>query len=628
MSLDELLEVKVTTASKKPENLFDAPGSITSYSRQDFDLLGLYSLAELANITPGYSTYTRYGENTFETRGQMASGFDNNRHLVLFDGIPINHVRANAAMADLHFPALVADRVEFLRGPASALYGISAFYGVVNVVPFDASDQAAQSDARLTLGTLDQEVRAMSNLVHDTETGRAAMGFGYYKKNASEALAGDGSNPDHLDYDDQESIFLYGSWQYLEGPLKGLKIGSLYSRKEGGLGELWADYSSELNKISWETFVLYSKYDREIRDFLNLRGYIKYNYATEAATYYNESETRFSSYDYPFHSNEAQIELDWDLANDQSLIIGANYDSRHGEAAETIVNNSISYTPKTPTIYTLSAYFQYKLNLPVLEGMQLTTGARLDNGNAAGKSYSKLSPRIAVVQRLSEMWNLKLLYGAALRGPSVKEIGVNQEIRYQIPSAQIPPLAPEEIETFEIAPYFHNDIFTASITYFHTETENTIFRNRDNLTEYSNTVGTKSSDGFEFELSHRFPQGFTLFTNYSKARSTDKNGTQIADVPSAKTNLGLLWEGSKNGHFRGSLVAHEVSDFNAPDKTTPPYNGYTTVDLNLIYQIHNSAAIELQALNLFDKEYSLPLSGSQRTPMAGANIRISFSYNK
>src|SRR5437868_232 len=93
------------------------------------------SPAKPANdVTAGYSSYSMYGENVFETRGQKAGAFVNNKHLVLIDGIPVNHGRGNSAIIGENFPLFFANRVEFLKGPASALYGTGAFFGVVNVV--------------------------------------------------------------------------------------------------------------------------------------------------------------------------------------------------------------------------------------------------------------------------------------------------------------------------------------------------------------------------------------------------------------------------------------------------------------------------------------------------------------
>src|SRR6187402_390222 len=99
-SLEALLNMNVSVASKKEERVSEAPGSVTAYSDKDIARTGYYTLSDLANITVGYSAFSAIGEKTFETRGQKSDGFDNNKHLVLIDGIPFSHTRANRANSE------------------------------------------------------------------------------------------------------------------------------------------------------------------------------------------------------------------------------------------------------------------------------------------------------------------------------------------------------------------------------------------------------------------------------------------------------------------------------------------------------------------------------------------------
>ena len=114
-----LMAIRVTVASKSEESILDVPANVTVYSAQDIKALGYYTLADLANITAGYSSYTIYGEKVFETRGQKAGSFNNNKHLLLIDGIPVSHARANSLRAEEELPLLFARQVEFLRAPAA-----------------------------------------------------------------------------------------------------------------------------------------------------------------------------------------------------------------------------------------------------------------------------------------------------------------------------------------------------------------------------------------------------------------------------------------------------------------------------------------------------------------------------
>src|SRR6266540_2684291 len=161
LALAALLNMNATVATKEAATVSRSPGMVTVYGEQDIRRLGYYTLADLADVTVGYSGYLQYGEKVFETRGQKAGSFNNNKHLVLIDGIPVNHGRGNKAMIDENFPLFFANRVEFLKGPASALYGTGAFFGVVNVVPKELEDRGFRVEWRAGLGSNEGEKRVL-----------------------------------------------------------------------------------------------------------------------------------------------------------------------------------------------------------------------------------------------------------------------------------------------------------------------------------------------------------------------------------------------------------------------------------------------------------------------------------
>src|SRR5258708_21193240 len=163
LALAELLNMSATVATKSSAAISRSPGVVTVYSDADMRRFGYNTLGDLADVTAGYSSYSIYGESVFETRGQKAGGFVNNKHLVLIDGIPVNHGRGNKAMADENFPLFFASRVEFLKGPASALYGTGAFFGVVNIAPKELEERGFRAEWRAGLGSNQGEKRVLAN---------------------------------------------------------------------------------------------------------------------------------------------------------------------------------------------------------------------------------------------------------------------------------------------------------------------------------------------------------------------------------------------------------------------------------------------------------------------------------
>jgi vitamin B12 transporter len=123
----------VVTATRIPTPQDRVPAAVTVLSRRDIEERGYRTLAEALQSVPGLRLVQTGGF------GQQASAFirgSASRHvLVLLDGVPVNDPSepngafnfGNELLGDI-------ERIEVVRGPASALYGSGAIGGVVNMV--------------------------------------------------------------------------------------------------------------------------------------------------------------------------------------------------------------------------------------------------------------------------------------------------------------------------------------------------------------------------------------------------------------------------------------------------------------------------------------------------------------
>ena len=123
----------IVTGTRIPTPAERVPATITVITRREIQERGYQTLAEALAPVPGLRIARLGG------LGQPASAFvrgTNARHvLVLLDGVPLNDVSdPNGAFnfgGELLFDL---ERIEVLRGPASALYGSAAIGGVINLV--------------------------------------------------------------------------------------------------------------------------------------------------------------------------------------------------------------------------------------------------------------------------------------------------------------------------------------------------------------------------------------------------------------------------------------------------------------------------------------------------------------
>ena len=149
----------IVTGTRVPTPQERVPASITVLTRREIEERGYQTLAEALTAVPGLRIAQLGGP------GQQASAFlrgTNSRHvLVLLDGVPVNDPsEPNAAFNFGNELLFDVERIEVLRGPASALYGSAALGGVVNLVTRRAPPDRAFAPYGELAGGTQRTVRA------------------------------------------------------------------------------------------------------------------------------------------------------------------------------------------------------------------------------------------------------------------------------------------------------------------------------------------------------------------------------------------------------------------------------------------------------------------------------------
>jgi len=149
LSLEELMNVEVSVASTKSENISSTPAVVSTYQMQEFIQQGINTLEQALSLIPGIVVDEgTYGNATVMIRGVVdAAG---SKVLFLLDGIPYWSPSHNT-IPTLGVPVEAIDRIEVIRGPGAVIYGTNAISGVINVI---TRSQAGRKLA-LTLGSDD-----------------------------------------------------------------------------------------------------------------------------------------------------------------------------------------------------------------------------------------------------------------------------------------------------------------------------------------------------------------------------------------------------------------------------------------------------------------------------------------
>jgi outer membrane receptor for ferrienterochelin and colicins len=140
MSLEELMGVKVVSASGRAQTVSEAPSTIRVITAQQIEERGYERLSDVLRDMEGVDVIHAggYFPNIVYFRGLY--GADNLRTLFLIDGIRENNLVGASDLFGAAYPLHNVERIEIIWGPASAIYGADAFGGVINVITKKGKD--------------------------------------------------------------------------------------------------------------------------------------------------------------------------------------------------------------------------------------------------------------------------------------------------------------------------------------------------------------------------------------------------------------------------------------------------------------------------------------------------------
>jgi iron complex outermembrane receptor protein len=140
MSLEDLMNVEVTSVSKQPQKASETPAAVTVIGQDDIARSGLQSVPELLRLVPGMDV-AQLNANTWTISTRGFNDVFSNKLQVLNDGRSVYTPGYSGVFWDLQDPLLQdLDRIEVIRGPGATIYGANAVNGVVNITSKSARD--------------------------------------------------------------------------------------------------------------------------------------------------------------------------------------------------------------------------------------------------------------------------------------------------------------------------------------------------------------------------------------------------------------------------------------------------------------------------------------------------------
>jgi len=134
LSIEQLMNLEVTSVSRRPERLAQAASAIQVITQQDIRRSGASSLPEALRL----ATNLQVAQVNSRDWAISARGFNSttaNKLLVLIDGRTVYTPLYSGVFWDVQdVPLGDVDRIEVISGPGATLWGANAVNGVINVI--------------------------------------------------------------------------------------------------------------------------------------------------------------------------------------------------------------------------------------------------------------------------------------------------------------------------------------------------------------------------------------------------------------------------------------------------------------------------------------------------------------
>lgn len=462
LSLEQLLDVKVVSASKFEQLASNAPSAVQVITREDIQRYGWRTLTEALNSLPGIYYVNDRSYDYLGARGFLVPGDYNTRFLLLIDGQRNNDniyqmaLTGNEGWLDMS----VVERIEYIPGPGSAIYGSNAMFGVINVITRGAG-KTPQSQVGTYVSQLGLTgVNAMTSQQID--------GTGLVLQYSAEHLAGRDrtyTNPYTAGYP-SGALYRPDGTPANDGVAHGLDYGNSHHLMMRVDHQEWSFklinherysfpssapfltvFDDPSMKISDGGTQLTASVQHELSAGSSLYARLGYTDWHYRATYpYNEFGT--VPYYHNYDDNRGRM-LDGEFR--YQLESGAHHLLSGLEFSRDLLARQHNFFSATAPLGSVDTNINPLINHGGLfvqdewkftQGWLFSMGLRLDS---ATYSKSTTSPRLGLIWQVSPAWTAKLLTGRAYRSPNAYESWFSVGTIY----LSNPNLHPETIRTTE-----------------------------------------------------------------------------------------------------------------------------------------------------------------------------------
>lgn len=647
LPIEELMNLKITTASKKSETLKEIPASVVIITRRDIERYGYVTLEEIFQNIPGFYIVNNMGflGSSIGVRGYMTSEMTN--LVVMVNGISQkNSIFNSFSFAQTPVPVESIERIEVIRGPMSIIYGSNAFVGAVNII----TNEISQTDTFKTIVSASygsQNLQKATVTSHGKQNGMEfSLISSYYHKNGiDEPFSRMNSQfiNNHLSYGISSPTkttkdYFPTTYKYINASGKLHDISMELSYASGIYGHTFATifYHPTMMKSDYTRAQI--SYKKEISPYTELKiklGYARYNlymgdnYFSLNPNGFGTEPDIYSFGEYFSEKVEAEANLIYTPGQNFNLNLGIHgssildagdkTDAPYNLGLKNLLNRSGGVDPED-NVNKYGIHLQTEIKLS--KQLQAVAGIRAEHIQSFNLILHRaayydehekftgrfddpgitLVPRAALIYNLSNTHIVKLMYGEAIKHPDVWQLRNNLTVNKS--------LEKERIKTFEAS-------------YIGTLGKSTVV----NASAFYNHLNNIIVRTIELNTNVTPPIYNSFFSNIGKLETMGAELSVRADVTQKlNTEVSLVYQHTKNLTKHLSMVE---ADF------CPHFLGYLkmayvfprrlTLGLTANYVDKMNAQWEQAAKNPTEGDYSPRGRYGEKTPaylVANLSARI------
>lgn len=605
------LDTIVVTPSLLPQRAKDAPGSVQVIDAETIRRTGADTAAGALEGAVGLDLDHVAGRGLIP----QIRGLTNKRVLVLLDGMRFSSGFRDTTLDLTELPAEIIQRIEVVRGPASALYGSDAIGGVVNIITRKPPEVLSGSGTLQYGATTEGEG---GNLVVKGFLGNTWNGLGV-------SLAGQGTlsqeydrelDDDVSDFDDETRHSGMLNLHYQLGPDQAVSGGVFFSdtnrqglRPKYGLRwdrdadsdrlSSFARYDGQFGNTSLMARVYYS-------DFGSDRSYVEVGAPYSDPARQKTAQQQPDREDFDITNELVQMELRAShlLADSHLLTLGLEYREEERSGIENRGEEEVDETVDNRAVFLQDSF---RLGDP----LEVTAGVRVDDYSSFG---TEISPRLGLVYAPRDDWRLKATYGQGFRAPSVYELYVYTENQKGdvIPN---PDLDAETATSYELGLEGEKGPFSGAVTLFRNDIDDMIYKEptgnfrqsgKKRVLEYTRVnISEAYTQGVEAQGDLFLGRGFTLVGNFTYVDAENEDtGEPLLEVPETKTFVKLAYDdpsGRWHANLRVTRLGEQIIAPQFEDGSQDVEDPYTVVNLYAERTMATGLKLFAGIDNLFDE---------------------------